>query len=230
VEWADSLAAALLDGLGCVSAGEGGRGSLVRFAYPEGAGIIRRYRRGGVLGQVIAEGFVLVNRPLQEFELLCWLFEQELPVPPPLGVMWERRGPVVTGAIATEALNAVNLLDWLQNQPDHPEAVLRDCGALIRCMHDLGVWHADLQVANVLVAENGLYLIDFDKARRIPDLSEFSRMRNLLRFRRSLEKRGFPSKYFDSILDGYGALAQRPWLDRTYRLKGRLSDVLRRGY
>jgi 3-deoxy-D-manno-octulosonic acid kinase len=228
-DWADIIGKALLTGAGCLPAGTGGRGGLERFPYPGGEGIIRRYRRGGIMRHVLSEGFLFANRPLQEFELLCWMHDAGLPVPAPLGVVWERRGALIRGAIATHALNAVNLLDWLRDHEAASADVLRDCGALIRRMHDLGVWHADLQVANVLVADDGLYLIDFDKSRRLNKVRDAGRMRNLLRFRRSLEKHGVAADCFAAVCHGYGDVTQQPWLERAYAFKGRLSDVMRRG-
>jgi 3-deoxy-D-manno-octulosonic acid kinase len=64
-----------------------------------------------------------------------------------------------------------------------------EVGALVARFHRAGVWHADLNAHNVLVAPAGLYLVDFDRGRmRAPALSW--RMANLQRLRRSLFKIG----------------------------------------
>ena len=55
--------------------------------------------------------------------------------------------------------------------------------------HRAGVWHADLNAHNILVAESQLYLIDFDRGERRPP-DETWRIANLQRLRRSLVKLG----------------------------------------
>jgi 3-deoxy-D-manno-octulosonic acid kinase len=61
-------------------------------------------------------------------------------------------------------------------------------GAGIRRFHDHGVIHADLNARNILVdAADTVFLIDFDRARRIPGASaQFAA--NLERLRRSFDK------------------------------------------
>ena len=64
-----------------------------------------------------------------------------------------------------------------------------EVGALVARFHRVGIWHADLNAHNVLVAPDGLYLIDFDRGRlRVPAVAW--QQANLLRLRRSLLKLG----------------------------------------
>jgi 3-deoxy-D-manno-octulosonic acid kinase len=224
-DWAPVIAGALLEGEGCTPAYEGGRGRLVRFAYAGGAGLIRRYLRGGVIRHFLEDAFLLQNRARRELSLMAFLFDKRLPVPAPLGACWERRGLFFRGAIATRELPAVNLLEYLRGHGDSAESILHDCGQLIRRFHDVNVFHADLQVRNVLINEGGLYLIDFDKAELEGDLTKLQRARNLLRFRRSLEKNGFPVTLFRHLCEGYGVDSLPGWIDRIYHAKGRFSDI-----
>ena len=53
--------------------------------------------------------------------------------------------------------------------------------------HDAGVFHADLNARNILLAGITVYLIDFDRA-RIGSPSVVNAKRNLQRLHRSLEK------------------------------------------
>ena len=106
------------------------------------------------------------------------------------------------------------------------EETLRECGALIRQMHEIGVFHSDLQVRNILVGADGPLLIDFDKARLHHSLGPWRRARNLLRFRRSFRKCGLSEVLFQQLCEGYGTLDVPPLLDRFYHVKGRLSDAL----
>lgn len=243
-EYADALAAALLHGDGCAPAGQGGRGALARFRFEGGTGLIRTYRRGGVVRYFAKDTYVLCNRPLREFGLLEELFEAGLPVPEPLGVLWERTGPFSRGKIATREVDAITLCEYLCLGPQSgagagepsktnrlalsPFLLMQEVGRLFRQMHDLGVYHADLQVHNVLVGQDKLYLIDFDNAKRFPMLTTLQRMRNLLRFRRSLDKNGLPPALFSALCEGYGVDTFPSWLERAYAVKARISDVISR--
>ena len=225
-EWIEVLADVLLDSKGCNSWLRGGRGALMRFDYPRGKGLVRPYRRGGLIGKFVKSGYVLSNRPRRELEIHTYLFENGFSIPEPLGAMWERNGLIYRGALATHEVAASNLLDHLDAYPQHGRKVLDAAGKLIREMHDLGVYHADLQVANILVGQKRVYIIDFDKARRFSKVSRLRRARNLLRLRRSMSKHGMPDAFFAVVCHGYGVEALPGWLDKLYHVKGALSDAM----
>jgi 3-deoxy-D-manno-octulosonic acid kinase len=166
----------------------------------------------------------LFNRPLREFQIHLAALDAGLPVPPLLGVCWGRRRGLLRGAIATGALDAVHLQAWTEAGAGDAESMGRRCGALFRAMHDAGIWHADLQLRNVLVASEGPYLIDFDGARCMHPVPRLQRARNLLRFRRSIEKNGVDPALYTGTLAGYGGPEPPRWLGTLYALKGALSD------
>lgn len=224
----DAVAAALIDGAGCVPAGDCGRGTVLRFPCGGRWGIVRKYQRGGMMRHFVRESYLLHNRPLRELRLHDHVWRLGLPVPEPLGAAWQWRGPFVRGAFATVEIPAPNLLDYLQTQPEQGIDAMRRCGELFRGMHDLGVWHADLQVRNVLVGESGLYLIDLDNARLIPGMRRVQRARNLFRFRRSLEKNGLPLDLFEPLCRAYGGESLPGWIGRIYHTKNAVSDALTR--
>lgn len=227
-EYADALAAALLDGEGCTPLDAGGRGKVLRFSYSGGDGIIRPYLRGGLIRHIMRDTYLLTNRPLHEFQIHLKLLEKGLSLPPLLGVYWERRGLFVRGAFATHALDALNLLVWLRDTRDDTDEVLHACGATIRKMHELHVWHADLQIRNILISDDTPYLIDFDNARILQNISPLLRGRNLLRLKRSFEKNGVALQHFDTLCAGYGIDALPEWLGKLYQAKGRVSDIASR--
>lgn len=225
-EWEGSVGAALLRGEGCTTVASDGRGSLQRFAYDGGAGLIRTYRRGGAIGPLLNDRMFFINRPFRELQLLVSLHDMDLPVPTPLGARWEQSGWVYRGAIATVELPARHLQAVLTEAPDQAHALLPQVGAMIREFHDVGLFHADLQIRNILVGDGAVYLIDFDRARLFEALTPRQRWKNLLRLRRSLEKNGYPVEYFDAICRGYGPEDFPKWLDSAYRVKDRVSDRL----
>jgi 3-deoxy-D-manno-octulosonic acid kinase len=72
---------------------------------------------------------------------------------------------------------------------DNPDAhVWAAVGGAIRRFHDAGVWHADLNVRNILIcAGSQVFLIDFDRARYRPG-TRVNGEGNLHRLKRSLRK------------------------------------------
>ena len=221
---AEALADAFLTGAGCEDAELGGRGAVARCAYPGGEALLRRYLRGGVLRRFLGDAFVLANRPMREFEAHKAALAAGLEVPPLLGVCWWRSGLLLRGSIGTGALDAQHLQAWLEGGPDAPEEMARRCGALIARMHDAGIWHADLQLRNILITAEGPYLIDFDGAKRMGRVPPLQRARNLLRLRRSLQKNGVSASIYNAVLEGYGGPPPPAWLTAVYALKGVCTD------
>lgn len=224
---AGAITAALSGEAGTTPLNEAGRGAVETFALADGQGVLRPCRRGGFVGKFMREGYLFRNRPKAEFLIHEHLYESGVSVPEPLGVMWQRRSLIVRGSLATRRLEAVGLNAWLVDAPRDRSKTLAAAGQLIRSMHDAGVYHADLHVENILVSGGGeVFLIDFDNAALLPEVSATQRARNLLRLRRSFLKRGLDEMDYESILAAYGPIAIPSWLDAAYRLKGKVSDLL----
>ena len=199
-EYAGAVADALLDGVGCEPADMSGRGVVARFPYGAGTGILRRYRRGGAVRRFLRESYLLVNRPLRELRVHHAAYAKGLPVPMPLGIVWERRGLYVRGAIATEEVAAVTLLDASRNA--EAAIALPAAGRAVRRMHDTGLYHSDMQVRNLLVAGTEAYIIDLDNGRWCL-MTPSRRLRNLQRLQRSFRKEDIPDTAFWSFCSGY---------------------------
>lgn len=222
---------ALLDRWRCEPVGAIGRGRLFTFPILPGKGVLREYRRGGMVRRFLPRG-TLTNRPLREWNVLNYLYRHEFPVPDPLGLLWRRRSLLVTGAIATQFIDSVNLADYLRTTAVPPEHLLENVGRLIRRMHDLHVYHADLHVGNILVTARPLplgsvYFVDFDNA-RITAVTTLLRAQNLLRLRRSFTKHRLRMADFERIRTGYGPVAIPGWLESAYEIRSAASDWLNR--
>ncbi len=229
-EGAETIADALCEHKECVPFDAVGRDTMLHFPWRDGRrGIMRSYRRGGLAGRFLKEGFFLCNRPLREFHTHQQVAARGIPAPLLLGVCWKRRGPFFYGALATELMAGSDLDTWLCSRQQDAAAVrplLQRCGASIRHMHDKGVVHADLQVKNIFVGDEGPCLLDFDRAQTTGNVRPLARMCNLLRLRRSFEKRGHPMQYWHWLLEGYGNVTFPAWLRGAYRVKAMVSDMI----
>jgi len=160
-DWFDPLTASL----GAQPVTAGGRGSAWYVTVQGVRGVLRLYRRGGWLASFNKSLYLWLGdrhaRSFNEYRVLSELSKEGLPVPNPIGAMVCRVGGVFYRAgLITERIDAVTTLAGSDIQ-----SVWRTAGQTIARMHNLGVWHADLNVHNVLVqAPQIVWLIDFDKA------------------------------------------------------------------
>jgi len=151
--------------------------------------VLRHYRRGGFVAKLVQDRYIWSGlsqtRAFLEFDLLRSLWRAGLPVPRPLGAAVWKQGLTYRAALLTQRI------------PDaQPLAHVKDlvlwarAGAAIAALHRFGVWHADLNVFNVLCdAQGQIWLIDFDRG-RLGSLSPGKRAENLSRLLRSLKKTG----------------------------------------
>jgi 3-deoxy-D-manno-octulosonic acid kinase len=174
--------------------------------------VLRHYRRGGLMAHLSADRFAWRGeertRPFAEWQLTYRLHRAGLPVAAPVAARYTHTGSTYTGDIITERLSVVGSLAECLRTGALATLTWIAIGRCIRRFHDLGVCHADLNAHNVLLSEESVYLIDFDRCQlRGPGLW---RDGNLVRLRRSLEKVtwGLPAERFGesdwhALLDGY---------------------------
>jgi len=174
--------------------------------------VLRHYRRGGLLTRISPDRYFWHGedhtRPFAEWQLTYSLHRAGLPVPAPIGARYRRQGATYTGDILTERLATVGSLAECLRAGALSVLTWISIGRCIRRFHDLGVCHADLNARNVLLSEDNVYLVDFDRSQlRTPGLWCDA---NLVRLRRSLEKItwALPSERFGEadwhgLLDGY---------------------------
>jgi 3-deoxy-D-manno-octulosonic acid kinase len=165
----------------------GGRQAAWFVTGDFGAGVLRHYRRGGLIARLSQDRYIWTGaertRAFSEFNLLYFMHAQGLPVNKPLAAAYWRDGLTYRAAIMVERIPDVHTLAKSLALPAHA-AVAK----AIFAMHEAGVWHADLNAFNILLNGQGrVWLIDFDRGRR-QTLSVRQRQGNLLRLRRSLVK------------------------------------------
>lgn len=189
------------------SASYAGRGRLQRLSLgPMGdsCALVRHYHRGGVFRNVLRDCYLGRRRFLQEVRVSEWARRQGVPTAEVLALRSERRRLCFYQAdLVTREIGGSEDLDrYLKSLRVRGEQagrrrkdVRRSVALLLQRMHRAGLYHADLNLKNILVqfGESGVksYVIDLDRARVIQPLRSRMRIRNLLRLYRSLEKQGY---------------------------------------
>ncbi|HEY2037883.1 MAG TPA: 3-deoxy-D-manno-octulosonic acid kinase [Steroidobacteraceae bacterium] len=173
---------------------------------------LRHYHRGGLISLLSSDRYVWrgedLTRPFTEWSITYRLHRAGLPVPAPIAARYVRNGRTYCGDIITERLATVGSLAECLGLGALSIVTWISIGRCIRRFHDFGVCHADLNAHNVLLSEETVYLIDFDRCQlRRPGMW---RDANLVRLRRSLEKitYGLPAERFSeadwyALLNGY---------------------------
>jgi 3-deoxy-D-manno-octulosonic acid kinase len=166
--------------------------------------VLRHYRRGGLVAKFVQNRYLWTGfektRASVEFDLLRILWRGGLPVPRPLGAAAWRHGLTYRAALLTERIASAQPLAHSQDLE-----IWRRAGVVIGALHRFGVWHADLNVFNVLFDDQGkVWLIDFDRG-RLGKLTPGQRAENLSRLLRSLKKLSLANHHslWLALIEGY---------------------------
>jgi hypothetical protein len=160
--------------------------------------VVRQYSHGGLLRAITGNVYCLGARSFRELVLTEHIRSVGIPTIPPIGAIHDRIFYPFYQAyfLSLEVPHAIDLIQYFNNLgagPSHANLplkrkMIRSAGLLIRKFHRAGFFHSDLQLKNILVAEDQLLLIDFDRSYRKSNLSVRKRIKNLLRLNRSVEK------------------------------------------
>ncbi len=186
-------------GAGEEASGYYGRGMLRLIRSKEGDNfLLRGYRHGGVLQRFTGEIFLTwPARPFRELIVTEIARQRGIPTLDILAALVERTwGPFYRGWLVTRELGGAEDLWMALQKGDYTgdgRSLLQAVAKSIRQMHLHGVYHADLNLKNILVRrENGeisVTVIDFDKARLYPrEVPLGLANRNLNRLLRSVRK------------------------------------------
>jgi tRNA A-37 threonylcarbamoyl transferase component Bud32 len=186
--------------------GPSGRGRLTPISLGDKPGeraLVRRCVRGGILGRLVKELYLGGKnpRPLGELKISEYARERGIATPEIVAVAFEERGPIFyRGSVVVREISPGADLDAVLSTGDvsltEKRHAISSLGKLIAKMHAAGIWHADLHLKNVLLAEAEqdeeggpkLYLLDLDAARTLRPLADYRRYGNLLRLYRSVIK------------------------------------------
>lgn len=191
-----------------------GRGQAVLIATPVPM-VLRDYCRGGLVRHIAERRFVYSglagSRPFRELSLLNAMHAAGLPVPRGIAGRVSHYGVCYEASILMERIpNSCEVHERLC-QSNLEEADWQRMGALIRRLHNHGVYHHDLNIHNIMIdTDNTFWLIDFDKCGY--KKGQQWQAGNLARLQRSLNKEKsarstyyFNDTHWQCLLAGYRA-------------------------
>ncbi|EWH11190.1 3-deoxy-D-manno-octulosonic-acid kinase [Catenovulum agarivorans DS-2] len=169
-----------------------GRNTTYFFQAQQHKYVLRHYYRGGMIGKIAKDGYFYVglkkSRVYLEFEMLLQMQALGLPVPTPIAARLSRsllhyRADIIMRLID----NADDLISILLKRPLTADE-WQKIGQTIAKFHQHGVYHADLNIHNIMLDGNGaVWLIDFDRGEFKPQHKKWQHA-NLKRLLRSFEK------------------------------------------
>jgi 3-deoxy-D-manno-octulosonic acid kinase len=165
----------------------GGRAAAWFIQLSELQAVLRHYRRGGWVARLARDQYLWQGadraRSFAEFALLQTMRAMDLPVPRPLAALVCKKGWIYRAALVTERIPQARPLSACTDP-----ALWQEAGRVIAKMHHAGIWHADLNVFNVLIdGHNQVWLIDFDRSRQ-RTMHSGLRTENIARLLRSVRK------------------------------------------
>ena len=170
----------------------GGRGASQKIQINGGWYVLRQYLRGGLVARFIKDQYVwtglIHSRPFVEVKAVECAIQHDLPVPEVLAYRVQKNGLLYRAAIITRFIPNQRTLARFLYTSQLADKNWRELGQLIRRLHRAHIFHADLNANNLLIGDDGqLYLIDFDKAKIMPQNGPWAE-HTLQRLLRSLHK------------------------------------------
>lgn len=191
-----------------------GRGDAVFFEKQGRQLVLKHYHRGGWVARFNNDHYLGrqldSTRSFKEWRLLAQLQLLGLPAPVPVAASVIKKGLFYQADLVTIEITGVKTLADVLLENEQDENAWQRLGRCIRRFHDHDVYHADLNARNILLGENDIHLIDFDKG-AIRQLGEAWKASNLNRLKRSLLKFKTSSQSFYFTEENWG------WLLAGYR-------------
>ena len=174
--------------------------------------VVRTLTHGGVLRHMTGERFVSPARSMRELEISAYLIANNIPTPEILALVLRRNRFFYHIRVISKLVpDSVDLLTYLERPNQDTLAILEQTGSLIRRIHALGLYHADLHLKNILLDENRTpWVIDLDKGYRFSSLGLVLQQKTLRRFIHSCNKWQkknritLPVGWESAVMKGYG--------------------------
>ena len=152
--------------------------------------VVRDLTHGGMLGPITGDRFLSPSRSLRELTVSAYLVAQHVRTPDVLGLRFVKYGLFYHISVITRLVpDSIDFLTYLEQPQQDASAILTDVGRLVRRIHDLQVYHADLHLKNILLdKDHRPWILDLDKAWHLKKLPLIFKSMNFKRFYRSCRK------------------------------------------
>jgi len=188
--------------------------SMIRIIKPDL--VVRPLMHGGFFRHITGKNFISPARTLREIEISTFLISRGVRSPEILGSRILEKGFFCNIDVITRLVpDSTDLLAYLEADRYDCGQVLMEAGKIIKTLHDLGVYHSDLHIKNLLLdSSRSIWVLDLDKAYRFSILPDFFKRLNVKRFVRSLEKWNaqgrirLPQDWMYYFMQGYGSSNQ----------------------
>ncbi len=180
-----------------------GRGRPVSVPLPGKEGqrmVIRHYHHGGIFRHLTRDIFLgRPFRPLRELRASEWLRARGIETPEVLAVIIKKegllfyQGEIITREIESSLDAKACFFDSPPGGEEPRRQAIRSLAKLVAKLHEEGVDHPDLNLKNLLLqrgsdSEFKAYILDLDRVKISPNLSQRRKARILCRLKRSVEK------------------------------------------
>jgi len=190
-----------------------GRSKAHFFHYAGRDMVLRHFHRGGLVGRFNRDLYLRVraedSRPFREFDLLCEMHADGLPVPLPVAAQYVPSGAFYRAALITQRIPDARPFQDVLREAIPASSLWLAIGANIRKLHNHGIYHSDLNCRNILIDTSArVWFIDFDKCeKRMPGAWEQATLERLKRSLRKLtnedENVQWPEEGWTDLLAGY---------------------------
>jgi 3-deoxy-D-manno-octulosonic acid kinase len=186
--------------------GLSGRG-LIRFIDLPNMGCIaiKQYRRGGLISKVVRERYLSQAklRPEQELEILVEAQKLGVNVPRPLGFVTEGGLFYKAWLLTQEIPKHRTLTEIAETKPYLVNELIGKLVTQVSRLISARIHHVDLHPGNTVVSgDNEVYILDFDKAKKVSCEPKELRDRYLVRWRRAVIKHDLPEVLSESFCLG----------------------------
>lgn len=176
---------------GAITGSAAGRGTTYFFRHESSDFVLRRYRRGGLIGKLLTDQYFFTGlnktRAWREMNLLIRMKELGLPAPTPVAASVKKSLFYYRADIITKKIPHAQDVHQHLLESEICSDVWQKIGATIAQFHHQQIYHHDLNIHNIMLDDQDkVWLIDFDKC----DMrtGEDWKKANLDRLLRSLNK------------------------------------------
>lgn len=170
--------------------------------------VAKHYRRGGFIRHFMKYRYLNIGIPRPQREYRMMETARSLGVSSPQPLAWAIRGRLFyKGFLVTRRIDEhCSLSELGAGDAVRCRAAVEKVAGQIRLLIDNGIFHVDLHPGNVLMDKRGrVYIIDFDKARRVPWRPEKLQAAYVRRWKRAVEKYSLPTTMTDQLISSLGA-------------------------